>query len=300
VAVEDVVDLLIIGVQKGGMTSLLKCFDSHPQLYMPFEEQVPFFERDERVALGWEWYPDEYFGDAPAHKLWGTASPDYTADPRVPERIWSIVPDVRLVALLRDPIERAVSRYRMGVRTGYETRSFEAMVNDLPEPEAPEEGRVRPTPDNSYIVRGEYSRVLDAYYRLFPRRQMAVFFSDELRQCPNKGDEGRFRVPGAGCRFRPAQRRLIYPRGGTRRRLPCLEPVARVKILRSTWRAILPQRYYGRSVYWFLQWDTVPGHSDSPVSKSVNKRLVCHYSEDVSRSPGIIGRDVSWAVWKVG
>lgn len=290
---KNVLDFLVIGAQKTGTTSLFKYLESHPQIHMPPEKEAPFFNVDERFSRGWEWYVREFFGNAPPDMLWGTVTPDYMADPRVPERIRSILPDVRLISLLRDPIERAYSHYLMGIRKGYETRSFENVVYDSLKADALEEARKQPTPNNSYIIRGEYGRILARYCELFPRDRMVVFLTEELKLDPGKVMQSIFQFLGVHSDFVPPNLGRIYHKGGSKRRLPWLEDLIKMESIRAIWKTI-PGKYRRPIAYWFRQWNTVPDDSDVPIPPSVQELLVRHYAEDTKRLSALIGRRIPW------
>ena len=157
-------DFIIIGAQKAGTTSLFRYLNEHPNIYMPPGKENPFFSDNETFARGWAWYINEYYNEAPAERVWGKATPPYMTYPGVPGRIRRILPDVKLIALLRNPLERAYSHYRMCVLRNLETRSFEEAVSTLLEPETLEESRRNPSETNSYITSGEYGRILKTYY----------------------------------------------------------------------------------------------------------------------------------------
>src|SRR5512134_2872554 len=102
-------DFIIIGAQKAGTTALFRYLRRHPRIYMPLEKEIPFFSDDVLYARGWEQFARRYYGHAPPDRLWGKATPRYMIHPDCPSRIRATMPDTRLIALLRDPIERCIS-----------------------------------------------------------------------------------------------------------------------------------------------------------------------------------------------
>jgi hypothetical protein len=294
---KNVLDFIIIGAQKAGTTSLFRYLEPHPQIYMPPGKEAPYFSSDETFSRGWEWYLREYFGDAPVDRLWGKATPDYMAEPRVVERIKNTLPDVKLIALLRNPAERAYSQYLMALRNGCEARSFEEAVIDLLKPDALEEARNRPTPSNGYIVRGEYYRILTAFYGLFPSQQIAVYFTEELKRDPKQVLKTVFQFLGVSCDFAPPNLGTIYHKGGTERRLPWLEDLVKLDIVRSICRRIVPGEYRRPLAHWFLfQWNIVPDKGDRQIQPSVQKLLAGHYKDDVRQLSALLGKESPWSV----
>jgi Sulfotransferase domain len=103
-------NLIVIGAAKCGTTSLHEYLDLHPEIAMSREKELNFFVAHKNWARGLDWY-ESNFEPAPVR---GESSPTYSVHPLmpgVPERIAELVPDVRLVYLVRDPIDRVVSHY---------------------------------------------------------------------------------------------------------------------------------------------------------------------------------------------
>jgi hypothetical protein len=136
------------------------------------------------------------------------------------------LPAVRLVAILRDPVERAISHHRMMVRRGEERRTFDQAVADLLDPERLRDARERPDVATGYVVRGEYGRILAGYLEVFPRDQLLVVFTDELESSPRAlmarvqgfiGASPDFVAPNLGERYfvARAQRGFRWDRPGT-------------------------------------------------------------------------------------
>lgn len=190
-------DFIIIGAQKAGTTSLFSYLAQHPDLYPSHRKEVHFFDgginpRRDNFRRGQRWYRAHFprmqeLG--PAGKTF-EASPSYLFNPLVPERIHDLIPDVRLIALLRDPVERAISHYFHERRKGRETLPImEAMQA--------EEERLEPAMQAqdyksdvfrrcSYKSRGIYHRQLERYLARFPRENLLVLDSDELFRAPTE------------------------------------------------------------------------------------------------------------------
>ena len=87
---------------------------------MPPEKEVNFFSDAAKYSKGLAWYLDEYFGLSSPSKLWGEASPSYMSYDYIPKRISICLPSIKFVAILRDPVDRAYSHYRMSVERNLE------------------------------------------------------------------------------------------------------------------------------------------------------------------------------------
>lgn len=183
---------LIIGAQKGGTTSLFNYLVQHPDVLPPFAKEIHYF--DLHYARGVTWYRGRFpYG----HRLGGgrltlDASPYYLIHPQVPARAARLLPTVKLVALLRNPIDRAFSHYQHEVRGGRETLSFADAVDREAERLAGEEERLRRDPlyysfshhRHSYVLRGRYVEQLRRWTEHFPRSQLLVLQSEWLFRDP--------------------------------------------------------------------------------------------------------------------
>ena len=199
---KNTLDFIIIGAQKAGTTTLFEYLRLHPELHLPPHKELPFFSNEAARARGWEDYISKAFTLADPHAKWGTATPHYMlgglleeSNPQpggevydeltVPLRIHGLLPAVRLIAILRDPAERARSQHRMAVMNQMDKRTFAQAIDELLQPDALEQARREPRETAGYIVWGEYGRILAGYFEVFPREQILVLFTEELKAIPN-------------------------------------------------------------------------------------------------------------------
>ena len=160
-------DYIIIGAQKGGTTSLHRYLTRHPDVGVSLRKEIHFFSSS--YDQGLDWYL-AHFPEPGEFAVVGEASTSYLSDPEVPERVRRAVPNVKLIALLRNPVDRAYSQYQMNVRKGVETLSFEEAI-------AQEPVRLRNAPNrsselwrfSSYATRGLYAEHLERWLAAFPR-----------------------------------------------------------------------------------------------------------------------------------
>jgi hypothetical protein len=173
----------IIGTQKGGTTSLYQYLGRHPDVEPAFKKEIHYF--DIHFARGLDWYR-AHFPLQTADVVTGEASPSYLFHPRAAERMHATIPGIRLIVLLRNPIERAFSHYQMNVRKGIETLSFEEATAREPERLRQGDG-----PDReqhwrwfSYVSRGHYAEQLQRWLDRFPREQLLVIKSEDFFAYP--------------------------------------------------------------------------------------------------------------------
>lgn len=155
---------LIIGAVKCGTTSLHAWLSAHPEVFMhPWKEMRFFTEHWQR---GPDWYRAQFAG-AGSGQAAGEASNAYTRHPHYPDaarRIASLMPEARLVYLVRDPMRRLESHYRHRLATGWEWREFDRAVRE----------------DPAYIESGLYGAQLQRYLDYFDRSQILVLRAEKL------------------------------------------------------------------------------------------------------------------------
>jgi hypothetical protein len=179
---------LIIGAQKAGTTALYEYLYRHPAISGPSWKEVSFFDR--HWWRGERWYRGHF--PRGARPPVGEASPSYLFHPQAPERVRSLVPEARLIAILRDPVDRAFSHYQHEVALGREPLSFEDALAREPERTAGEVERLLAEPrafshawwNWTYRARGLYAEQLARWYDVFPREQLLVLLNEELEAAP--------------------------------------------------------------------------------------------------------------------
>jgi hypothetical protein len=188
-------DFLIVGAQRCGTTALYKTLVQHPAvLGAGLHKGVHYF--DTAYSRGPAWYRGHFPRLARARRVeqeigtrpvTGEASPYYMFHPLAGERIARELPHVKLVAVLRDPVERAYSAYTPERARGYETETFERALELEPERLAGEEERLRADPTyasghhqhNAYLARGRYiEQVLRMEALVGPERLLVLDFDE--------------------------------------------------------------------------------------------------------------------------
>ena len=191
---------LIIGAQRCGTTSMFKTLRQHPAvLAPPLQKGIHYF--DKNYDRGPAWYRSHFPLRASAARVegrvgvvpvTGESSPYYMFHPLAADRVAADLPGVRLIVLLRDPVERAISAYTHEKARGFEDESFERALELEPERIAGEAERMRsdPTYDsfhlqhNAYLTRGQYVEQLERLARIFGRDRIHVVDSQEFFERP--------------------------------------------------------------------------------------------------------------------
>jgi len=182
-------DAVILGAQKSGTSSLHYYLVQHPQVIAPLRKEVHYF--DVGYQHGEAWYR-AHFGRRGQPGLNIDSSPYYLFHPAVPGRLHALLPDARLIVLLRDPVRRAYSHYWHERDKGRETLDFEAAIaaepSRLDDAEAAlADGRIECSAAHqhfSYLARGRYAEQLERWFARFPREQFLVLRFEDLARDP--------------------------------------------------------------------------------------------------------------------
>src|SRR5262249_39397358 len=189
-------DFLIVGAQKAGTTALYAYLREHPAIAGPPWKEVSFFDRHYRRGTSWYRgnFPSSLYlrrlearsGETP---IVGAATPTSLSHPAGPERVAAVVPNARLIALVRNPIDRALSHYHHEVALGREPLAFE---DALAAEESRMDGELERMRDPgyfshawwnfTYVSRGLYAEQLER----FPRERLLIVPSDDLLARPGE------------------------------------------------------------------------------------------------------------------
>jgi hypothetical protein len=186
-------DYVIIGAQRCGTTSLHNYLMQHPNVVSSYKKEIKFF--DSNYGRGERWYrshfpyEEEMTDDA---LITGEGSPYYVYHPKAAQRMSAMLPNIKLIALLRNPVDRAYSHYQLSFRRGRETLSFEDAL-------AQEEKRLDGVLENiladdnypmfnhkhfTYRLRGIYADQLPAWFEHFSREQILIIKSEDFYADP--------------------------------------------------------------------------------------------------------------------
>lgn len=180
-------DFLIVGAQRAGTTSMYNYLAQHPDVgRVRLSKGVHYFDTNPTAPLSW--YQSHFpldpkkipFKTKPKHV--GEGAPYYMFHPKAAERIDAALPGVKLIAILRDPIERAHSQWAHETARGFEQLPFEEALHKEEERLAGEEERLRDEPDGysyahqhqSYVARGQYAQQIERLWDRFGRDRVLV------------------------------------------------------------------------------------------------------------------------------
>ena len=263
-------NFLILGAQKAGTTSLYHVLRKHPDAYIPETKEIGFFFQDEQWNKGTEWY-SSFFDGWEGQKAVGEATPSYINYPEVPKRIAQTVPDARLIAVLRNPVDRAYSQYMDNRKRLTEPLAFRDAIER-----------------RGYIARGFYHEQIARYLEYFPREQMLILLFDDLVSKPKEvykdcfsflDIEEDFECPEMLMKFNSSESAPANPLYGLLRANPLLARYTPIKV------RFLAQR--GRKKRF----------STPPIPEDVRKDVAYIFTKDIENLEDLLSRDLSH--WRV-
>jgi hypothetical protein len=296
-------NFLIIGAAKCGTDALCNYLAQHPQVYIsPNKEpnffivegqaEIPYRGPGDRETLerwdGWVSTLEHYqalFAGVGTEKAIGEGSTWYIYDEQAPRRIHRYVPDVRLIAVLRNPADRAYSAYTMLMRDGRET------LRDFSQALAAEDERVRANwePLWHYRRMGFYAAQLKRYYAVFDPAQIRVVVYDDFNARPADTVRELFRFLEVDDQFAPdvstRHNVSLVPRHPTYQRL-----IAGESPLKSVAKALLPAELRWRVKQGLLSPNLT---RPAPLAPEVRHQLIEIFRPDILELQDLIGRDLS-------
>lgn len=180
------INFIGIGAQKCGTSWVYSCLYEHPEICAPVKE-IHFFSRP-RFAKGLAWY-ESHFSKCEAGKVRGEFSTSYLYTPEAPLRIKEAYPEVKLIAILREPVARAYSQYGNSLKSG--EISMDTSFADFIEREP------------SCLGQGRYMEQLERYSRLFSKDQLLVLIYEDIARDPRAFIQTIYRHLGVDEGFVP-------------------------------------------------------------------------------------------------
>ena len=161
-------NLIVIGAMKSGTTSLHHYLGIHPAIAMSEKKELDFFVHKENYANGIAWYQKHF---DPTSPITGETSPSYSKThvyPEVPENIYRFNPEMKLIYLVRDPIQRLVSHFYEAQEQGRAASTIDEFLANYR--------------DDNRVATSRYFMQLQAYLKFFPIEQIKVVCTEELRK----------------------------------------------------------------------------------------------------------------------
>jgi hypothetical protein len=272
-------NLVVIGAQKCGTSGLHYQLSLHPEIWMSRPKELNFFIEERNWSRGQDWY--RHYFDAQA-KVRGESSPNYTAYPQhvgVPERMRSVVPDAKLVYVVRDPLERIAAHWVHNYAKRREKGDLAATLTHA---------------NASYVVRSQYHMQLQQFLAHYPFGQILVIEQEELRSAPLETLRRVFEFTGVDPGF-------THPHFGAQRHETSRKTRAsRLAVRLERLSATRPGRVLPKNLW--LAIDEKLGRRrpiERPdVRAAVGPQVLHVLREDAERLRELTGRQfASWSIW---
>lgn len=295
-------DFLVIGAQKSATTALFKYLQFHPRLMLPAGKELPLFNNpvsDDDVA---DFMSEMYQRDD--SRLKGKVTPQYMCDDRIPARICSHNPDIKLIAVLRNPIARAWSHYRMNKRRETEDRDFETAMIDALRPanlakgrsgSAPTHDRCFESESDYYLAWGEYGRILERYTEYFSPKQIMVVYTEELQRNPAQVLDNVLSFLGLPVGYRPKCLGEVVHKGGSEK-IFSSEVVHAVRDfwpVKHLWQRV-SAKHQGVIRYWFEQLNVRQVDEVMFLGDETRSRLESHFAGDAKKLAELTNTCPTW------
>jgi hypothetical protein len=291
-------NFLIIGAPKCGTTSVYHYLRQHPDVFMPDRKEPKFFayeggmplfnspdggERD-TVVTSIEAYR-ALFDGVTTERAVGEASTTYLYWPDAVHRIHRYLPNPKLIAILRNPVERAYSNFLHQRRWGREpVGDFAAALRAEPERIAQNWG-----PFWHYLAQGRYRSQLERYHRVFERKSIRVYLYDDLVRDPLALLRDIFRflevddafVPDVSLRYQVS----------SQQRVPSLGRLVRSKSrFKVALRPLLPDPLRRFLIEREAKWNHLPGPT---IDARLHRRLIEEHTDEISKLAALLDKDLS-------
>ncbi len=201
-------DFVILGAMKCGTTSLHDYLNYHPDIAMSQPKELNFFVEHQRWERGLVWYKSNF---TEPDKVMGESSPNYTRYPFFPgvaEKMHAVMPDVKLIYCVRDPVRRMVSHYIHDHSIGEQDRPFAEAALDEAE---------------AYLWCSRYFYQLEHYLKLYPASQIKLVVLEDMKEKPQETLREVFEFLGVDASYQDArftENSGTMPPAKTRRRNP--------------------------------------------------------------------------------
>ncbi len=292
-------DLIIIGAAKAGTSAFYRYIEQHPQIYTSRIKEPQFFglegetknfkgppgtEPKENQAIKTIEEYQALFKDSPEDRCIVEASTSYLYLPQASERIRHYIPQVKLIAVLRNPVERAFSSFL------YLTRDGREPIADFSKALLAESTRIHNNWALLYRYQdfGFYFSQLKRYYDKFDSTQLQIFLYDDFKADPLKVMQETFSFLNLDSTFKPDMSRKFNVSGLPKNKL-LHKLIAEQNILKSALKPILPSKYRSSLKEGYYEKNL----SKPSLAEETRLQLIETFREDILKTQDLIGRDLT-------
>lgn len=300
-------DFICIGAAKSGTTTLHELLKNHPEIALPKAKEVPYFNDRVAKSHGFEWYLKQNFSkeDLKSKKC-GTFTPQYMYYREIPphetaQLIHKQLPSLKIIAILRNPLDRSFSHFKTSIRRQGEKRTFYQAAADLLRNKKLPELRNSPwSPDTLFLFGSEYGKLLKPYYELYPKKNILILFMDELENGPEKALGKICKFIGVDSKYTPPNLGKQFNRGGVKPKVALLTPQYIYKIpgIRKIWRTLIPYKARKYVEVKINSWNAKPDKTKFDRSSDIYRELISYFKEEVKQVEELSGIKTPWSEFK--
>lgn len=286
-------NFIIVGAPKAATTSLYHYLNQHPDIFMSTPKEVNFFSREEIEAQGLFYRDykakslDEYqqlFTGAEKFTAIGEGSVSYLFYPQTPNKIKALLPDVKIIILLRNPLERGFSHYLMDYRLGLCDLAYEDIVfND-------HKDKKQGLYYQQYVQLGMYAEQLKRYFDIFQKENIRIYLQEDLKAAPLGVVRELYKFIGVDSDYVPDLKESHNSFSMPKNRL--VHKIYSFHFIRRFLSLVMPSRVKSLLTSIFFDRKKKPSLDDR-----VKKHLATIYNPDIIEVEKMIGRDLS--SWKI-
>ncbi len=274
-------NFIMIGAMKSGTSSLHHYLDEHPDISMSCPKELDFFIEERRWSKGLDWYKSHF---PTAAAIRGESSVGYTQRhlyAGVPERIHAVNPDVKLLYILRDPVERVVSHFTQLSLMGLEDRDFQEALDELP--------------GSDYVLSSSYHYQLSAYLAHFSVEQIQILTLEELVRDKVGTIQKVFQFLGVDDHFVGKDWALVHNRSVDKFERNLLGKVMHKVPFKSRWKPMVPEPL--ATAYSRLTARKPEQRRQPLLSEEKRAEIQALLQDDIASLREVTGRDFSeWSV----
>lgn len=276
-------NFLIIGAQKAGTTWLAEILNQHPDVFIPTQKEIHFFNKSYNYKKGISWYREQFsrwngekaVGEATPNYLWTTTDKKEIEENQrtleVPKLIYDHYPHIKLIVSLRDPVSRAISAYYHLIR--------DKMIS-------PRNRILEVAHRYGIMTMGFYQTHLQRWLSLFPSSQFLILiFEEDILKNQKRTISSVYRFLGVDVNFMPDLKKV--------KTNPTLGPVYRNILYHFPWSRKIVQKLFPNLRRNQLPFRSI--YSKQDVSKKEIIKLTKIYSQANSQLQSMLGRNLPWA-----
>jgi hypothetical protein len=274
-------NLIVIGAAKCGSSSLHYYLGNHPEIYMSRKKELAFFIKSQNWNKGVNWYKSQFNTRS---KICGETTPGYSYFPGikgVPEMMYLVIPEAKIIYIIRDPIERIISAYIGRFAAGKENRSINIALENLE--------------NNSLVYPSKYFMQLEQYLPFFEKSNIKVLALEDLKEKLSKTMKDVFLFLEVDDHFISEKNLKILNPSITKRRKNRVGMILR-KFSETTFASMFTdefRRNVGKIVYLPFSKKIIR----PIIDESIMEKLRRYFEEDVRRIKEFTGNDFkNWLI----